>query len=85
MVKIMNSSTISARIDPKTAKKLDELAKVTKRTKSFLASEAINRYVEEQSWQIEAIEQGIKEANEGRFASEKDVKKFFSKWNVDAD
>ena len=81
----MNSSTISTRIDPETAKKLEELAKVTKRTKSFLASEAINQYVEEQSWQIEAITKGLKEADEGKFASEKEVKKFFAKWNIDAD
>jgi len=81
----MNSATISTRIDPETAKKLDDLAKVTNRTKSFLASEAIHQYVEEQSWQIDAIKQGLKEADEGKFASEKEAQKFFGKWNVDAD
>ncbi len=81
----MSSSTISARIDPETAKKLDELAKATKRTRSFLASEAIQQYVEEQSWQIEAIKKGLKEADDGKFAADEEVKAFFSKWDVDAD
>ena len=81
----MNSTTLSTRIDEGTAKKLEALSKATKRSKSYLAAEAINKYVEEQSWQIDAIEQGIKEANKGNFSTDKEVKKFFSKWGIHAD
>jgi predicted transcriptional regulator len=81
----MSSLTISTRIDSKIAKKLEVLSKTTKRSKSFLAAEAIEKYIDDQSWQIEAIQKGIKEADMGNFASESDVKQTFKKWGVNAD
>lgn len=81
----MSSSVISTRIDAKTMKKLEKLAKETKRSKSYLAAEAVQLYVEEQSWQTEAINEAIEEADSGNFASEKEVKKAFKKWGIDAD
>jgi RHH-type rel operon transcriptional repressor/antitoxin RelB len=81
----MSTSTISARIDNNTASKLDKLSKATKRSRSFLASEAINKYVEEQSWQIDAIHEGLKEAKKGNFATDEEVKNVFSKWGLDID
>jgi predicted transcriptional regulator len=79
----MSSSTISARLDSKLAKKLEQLSKATHRSKSFLAAEAIQKYIEDQSWQIEAIEKGIKEADKKNFASDAEVKKFFRRWGLD--
>jgi RHH-type rel operon transcriptional repressor/antitoxin RelB len=81
----MASLTISTRIDTKIAKKLDSLSKATRRSKSFLAAEAIEKYIDDQAWQIDAINKGIKEADLGNFASDKEVKKRFSKWGVNAD
>jgi len=78
----MGSSTISARLDSNLAKKLDKLAKATNRSKSFLAAEAIEKYIDEQSWQIEAIKKGVKEADEGNFASDKEVQQFFKKFGL---
>ena len=78
----MRTSTISAKLDPKVAKKLDLLAKATDRSKSYLVAEAIESYVEGQAWQIEAIKEGIKEADKGKFATERQVKKTFKKWGV---
>lgn len=80
----MSSSTISARINPKISKKLEKLAKATNRTKSFLAAEAIEKYVDEQSWQIEAIQNGVKEADKNNFASDKDINDFMKKWNLNS-
>ncbi len=82
---LMASLTISTRIDTKIAKKLDSLSKATRRSKSFLAAEAIEKYIDDQAWQIEAINKGIKEADNGNFASDKEVKKRFSKWGINAD
>ena len=64
----MKADTISARLDPETAKKLELLVKATARSKSYLVAEAIEAYVEEQAWQIGAIREGIKEADKGKFA-----------------
>ena len=74
----MKSQTVSARLDPETAKKLDLLVKSTARSRSYLVAEAIGTYVEEQAWQIEAIEEGIKDADQGKFAIDQEVRKTFN-------
>ena len=81
----MSSSTISARLDNKTYKKLEKLANATNRSKSFLAAEAIQKYIDEQSWQIDAIKTGIKESDKRNFADDKDIKNFLLKWEINAD
>lgn len=78
-------ANISARVDEQTAKKLSLLAKATSRSKSFLVSQAVDAYIEEQIWQIEAIKEGIAQADQGNFASDDEVKKTFAKWGVHAD
>jgi RHH-type rel operon transcriptional repressor/antitoxin RelB len=60
--------------------KLDELAAATRRSRSFLAAEAIREYVALNSWQIEEIHKGLAEAERGEFASENEVKRLAKKW-----
>lgn len=81
----MKTSTVSARLDPETAKKLELLVKATARSRSFLVAEAIETYVEDQAWQIGAIKEGIREADRGDFATDQDVRKTFKKWGVSED
>lgn len=81
----MKTATVSTKLDPEVATKLDLLARATARSKSYLVAEAIEAYVEEQAWQIEAIRVGIKEADKGNFATEEEVKKIFNKWGVNED
>lgn len=78
----MKSATVSAKLDPSVAEKLDLLAKATARSRSFLVAEAIETYVKDQAWQIQAIQEGIKEADKGNFATDQEVKKAFKKWGV---
>ena len=81
----MKTATVSTKLDPQIATKLDLLAKATARSKSYLVAEAVEAYVEEQAWQIEAIREGIKEADKGNFATDEEVKKTFNKWGVNED
>ena len=76
---------VSARLKPETAKKLEMLVDSTARSRSYLVAEAIETYVENQAWQIEAIQEGIKEANKAEFASEKEVRKTIEKWGLNED
>ena len=76
----MKTMTITARLKPETVGKMGLLAKTLNRSKSFIAAEAIEAYVSEQQRQIEAILQGIKEADEGRFATPKQMKKTIARW-----
>jgi len=79
----MESVPVSSRVDKAVSEKLDVLSKVTARSRSFLISEAIKAYVEDQAWQIEAIKEGFRQADQGKFASDDKVRKTFAKFGVD--
>jgi predicted transcriptional regulator len=81
----MKTTTVSTKLDPEIATKLNMLAKATARSKSYLAAVAIEAYVEDQAWQIEAIREGIKEADQSNFAADEEVKNTFKKWGVNED
>lgn len=65
----------SLRLPKGTKDRLQELADATGRTKAFLAQDAIEKYIELESWQIKAIQDGIKAVNDGQVVSEQDIKK----------
>lgn len=48
--------------------------------KDKVIAEAIQIYIEDQTWQAEAIKEGIRQADAGNFASEDKVKSVFSRW-----
>ena len=60
--------------------KLDKLAAAMRRSRSFLAAEAIRAYIELNEWQIAEIKAAIKEADAGDFASEEEVAATLRKW-----
>jgi RHH-type transcriptional regulator, rel operon repressor / antitoxin RelB len=60
--------------------KLDKLAEATRRSRSFLAEEAIREYVELNSWQIAEIQKGLGEADRGEFATKAEAKRVAKKW-----
>lgn len=72
-----NKEMMSLRLPLELKNKLELLAQATGRSKSVLAVEALNKYIEAESWQIKAIQDGLKQANEGKLISHEDVK---SKW-----
>lgn len=59
------SSVVSVRISPDLNEKLEKLANATKRSKSFLAAEAIEDFVRYESWKVEVVEQSIREHEAG--------------------
>ena len=71
---------ITLRVDAKLKKKLDKLAKTTRRSRSFLAAEAIREFVSLNEWQIEETKKAIAEADAGNFASDEEVEEVFAKW-----
>jgi RHH-type rel operon transcriptional repressor/antitoxin RelB len=75
-----DSTVLTLRLDQNLRNRLDKLAKSTKRSRSFLAAEAICDYVALNDWQIEEIRKGIAEANRGEFASPAEVARLRKKW-----
>ena len=76
----METSVLTLRLNNETKDKLDKLANATQRSKSFLAAEAINRYLEIEAWQIAEIEQAVIEAEQGDFASDAQVNALAAKY-----
>ena len=74
------TTTLSVRIDTDTKKRLEALAKRARRSKSFLAAEAITAFVEAESWQLDEIQTGLKELDESRGVSHKDVANWLRSW-----
>ena len=74
------STTISIRLDSDTKKRLEALAKRARRSKSFLAAEAIAAFVEAESWQLDEIQSGLKELDEGRGVPHKEVANWLRSW-----
>ena len=74
------SITLTLRLNADLKKRLEKLARSTRRTRSFLAAEAIRDYVKLNEWQVEEIEKAIQEADRGEFANEPAVKRVFKKW-----
>ena len=79
------SRVLTLRLDPKLRKQLDRLAEATKRSRSFLAAEALREYVALNEWQIEEIKKGLREAELGDFATDKEVQQSLNKWARGAD
>ena len=75
------SSVLTVRVSVEVKEQLEALADSTKRSKSFLAAQAIASYVQQEAWQIAEIERAVEEANAGDFASEAEVDAVISKWS----
>ena len=79
------STTLTIRLESDLKDRLDDLANVTKRSKSFLAAEAIQEFVDLNEWQLQEIKTALAEADAGDFASSKELRTSLGKWGVNAD
>jgi predicted transcriptional regulator len=59
------STTLTVRLDKAVKRRLAAAAARVRRSKSFVAAEAIEEYLAVQEWQVAAIKQGIGAADRG--------------------
>ncbi len=76
----MQNEHLSLRISTETKARLEELSKATGRSKTFLALDAIEKYLEIESWQIQATRDGIKSLENDKTFTIDEVKK---EWNIE--
>jgi predicted transcriptional regulator len=76
----MSSSTLSIRLNTRTKAKLDALAKASRRSKSFLAAEAIEAFVAAEAWQLGEMEAGIKDLEANRVVDHAEVRQWLQSW-----
>jgi predicted transcriptional regulator len=74
------ATTLSVRIDPETRKRLEALARRARRSKSFLAAEAIAAFVEAESWPLDEIQAGLQELDQGRGIAHREVATWLRSW-----
>ncbi len=78
------STTMTVRLTPELSEKLDALARDAKRSKSYLAGEAIAAYVEMNAWQVARIKEALDEARSGApGVSHEDVVRWMESWGTD--
>ena len=79
----MPSSTFTVRVDTAAKKRLEKLAKSTGRSRSFLAAEAINEYLDVNEWQVAGIKEAIASIDRGEGVSHDQVKEWVASWGTD--
>lgn len=78
------STTLSLRVDDALAHQLDLLANSMGRSRTYVVTEAIQAYVREQAWQVQEIQNALREADAGDFADEADVDAVLTNWSSHA-
>lgn len=73
------STTMTLRLRPGLKSRLEKLAKVCRRTKSYIAGEAISEYVRINEFHIQEIKRGMAEAKRGELIDHADILKEWEK------
>ena len=77
---LMPSATFTVRVDSVAKKRLENLAKSTGRSRSFLAAEAINDYLDVNEWQVTEIKRAIASLDRGEGVPHDQVKQWVESW-----
>jgi RHH-type transcriptional regulator, rel operon repressor / antitoxin RelB len=78
------SAMMTVRLTPEVSDKLEALARDTKRSKSNLASEAIESYINLNAWQVAHIKAALAEDEEGTpGVPHEEVVRWMESWGTD--
>lgn len=76
----MSTEAFTVRTDHKKLKNLDKLADQMERSRNYVVNQAIDQLLEVHAWQVERTKEGIKAADEGRFATDAEMERIFNKY-----
>jgi len=76
----MPSTTFTVRIESDVKKRLEKLARSTGRSRSFLAAEALNDYLDVNEWQVAGVKRAIASLDRGEGVPHQEVKDWVSSW-----
>ena len=79
----MASTTFTVRVDATVKKRLERLAKSTGRSRSFIAAEAIDAYLDVNEWQVAGIKRAIISMDRGEGIPHERVKEWIASWGTD--
>lgn len=78
----MKATTV--RLEENMLEKIDGLAAILNRPRSWVIKQAIERFIEYEEWFVQEVNNGVQEVRAGKIATEKEVAEAFNKWGVDA-
>ncbi len=76
----MPDDLVTLRLDRARRQALDVLARAAERDRDALIEEAIDAYLAVQSRHVAHIEQGLRQAEAGEFASDEELAAAFARW-----
>ena len=77
----MATKAFSVRTEAEKVELLDRLAKQMDRSRNYMVNQAIDQLLELHAWQDERVKEGIRAADQGKFASDVQMEKIFDKYN----
>jgi len=66
---------MTVRVDVRIRKGLDGIAAALERDRSYVVGKALKAYINTHRWQIDHIQQGLREADAGKFSPAGEVKR----------
>jgi RHH-type transcriptional regulator, rel operon repressor / antitoxin RelB len=60
---MLKTASLTVRVKPDTRNRIDTLARITRRSKSYVIEEALEQYLDVNEWQIKGIHEALTEAN----------------------
>ena len=77
----MSSTTFTVRVGAEVKKRLEKLASSTGRTRSFLAAEALNEYLDVNEWQVAGVKRAMASLDRGDGVPHQEVKDWVNSWD----
>jgi RHH-type rel operon transcriptional repressor/antitoxin RelB len=78
----MADNTLSVHLSDDTKKRLDRLSMATSRSATSITTEALEAYLNEQEWQIAAIDEAVSLADRGEFVSHEAMSAWLGSWGT---
>ena len=63
---MLKTASLTVRVKPDTRTRLDNLARITRRSKSYVIEDALEQYLDVNEWQIKGIQEALHEADSHR-------------------
>jgi predicted transcriptional regulator len=77
----MPSTTFTVRVETSVKKRMERLARSTGRSRSFLAAEALNEYLDVNEWQVAGVKRAMASLDRGEGVAHKEVRDWVNSWD----
>lgn len=78
-----STTTVTARIPQHMKGELDALVRSTGRNRNILVAEALRRFIDVQHWQIADIQEGLRAADAGDFATDEEMDELWAEFGLE--